>query len=203
MHQEFIYFLDLAGTLAFAISGIQTAADKKMDVFGAMMIGFITALGGGTVRDMLLGNQPVFWFHDLNYLAVVGIAVGIVYAFAGPVRRLKQTLFLFDTIGIGVFTVIGVTKGLDAGISAPYAVIMGMVSSVVGGATRDVLCNEIPLILRKEVYATACLFGGAVYVILHGYGLDEVLVSFVTMGVVIAIRLLSIKHHISLPRMRS
>ncbi|BDC99703.1 trimeric intracellular cation channel family protein [Persicobacter psychrovividus] len=202
MRDELIYVLDLIGTLAFAISGIQTAADKRMDVFGAMMIGFITALGGGTVRDMLLGQQPVSWFHDLNYLLVVILAVGIVFAFAKHVRRLKQTLFLFDTIGIGVFTLIGVEKSLSLGISAPYAVIMGMVTSVVGGATRDVLCNDIPLILQKEVYATACLLGGGTYVFLNMMGVGLVVNSFVTMSTVIVIRLLSIKYHISLPRMR-
>ncbi|BDD09038.1 membrane protein [Fulvitalea axinellae] len=195
-----LYFLDLAGTFVFAVSGIRAAADKRMDLFGALFLGFITALGGGTLRDMLLGIRPVSWLHDLNYLWTIFAALLFTYTFDHTTERLKKTLFLFDTIGLGVFTVIGVEKALALNIAEPYAVAMGMVSSVVGGITRDTFCGEIPLIFRKEIYATACLLGGTTLILLNDSLNITGMPSYgIVILFVIAIRVVAIKFKLRLP----
>ncbi|MCL4158365.1 UNVERIFIED_CONTAM: hypothetical protein GTU68_017856, partial [Idotea baltica] len=160
---DLIYFFDLAGTLVFAISGVLTAANKKFDIFGAFVIAFVTAVGGGTLRDMMIGSHPVGWMTDSNYLVLIGIAVPISYLFRSFIQRLRRTMFLFDTIGIGLFTILGLQKTLELGLSPVVALLMGTVSAVFGGVVRDTLCNEVPLIFRKEIYATACLAGGLLY----------------------------------------
>ncbi|MCG8475191.1 MAG: trimeric intracellular cation channel family protein [Cytophagales bacterium] len=198
-----LYWLDLIGTFVFAISGTRAAADHKMDLFGASFLGFITAVGGGTVRDILLGIDPVGWFHDLNYLLVICLAVPFTFVFSKLTERLKKTLFLFDTLGIGAFTVLGVEKALSVGVIAPYAVIMGVVSAVVGGIIRDTFCNEIPLIFRREIYATACLLGGIALILLQDYaGLYGWSNYLITISLIIFARMVSVRYHLQLPTLR-
>ncbi|BDD04044.1 trimeric intracellular cation channel family protein [Aureibacter tunicatorum] len=195
-----LYVLDLIGTFVFAISGTRAAADKNMDLFGAAFIGFTTALGGGTIRDILLGTQPVNWFYDETYLWVILSAVIFTYLFNSLTHKLKATLFLFDTIGLGVFTIIGIEKSINLGITPPYALIMGMVSAVVGGIIRDTFCNEIPLIFRKEIYATACLIGGSVLLILtQFYQINNIASYILAILIVLAIRIAAIKWELKLP----
>jgi uncharacterized membrane protein YeiH len=162
-----LYHIDLIGTMVFAISGALTAMEKKLDIFGVAAVAFITALGGGTLRDVLMGSTPVGWMNDLTYLAMIGGGLLISLLFRQFVQKLRHTFFLFDTIGIGVFTVLGLQKALSLGLHPIIAVMMGMVSAVFGGVSRDIICNEIPLIFRKEIYALACLFGGVVFIILR------------------------------------
>ncbi|MEM9821242.1 MAG: trimeric intracellular cation channel family protein, partial [Bacteroidota bacterium] len=145
-----IYIIDLLGTLVFAISGALAAANKRMDVFGASVIAFVTAVGGGTIRDVLIGSQPVGWMKDLNYLLMIGIGIGFAFLFKKGIQQLRRTFFLFDTVGIGLFTILGLQKTLGLGLSPVIAVMMGTVSAVFGGVLRDTLSNEIPLIFRKE-----------------------------------------------------
>lgn len=152
-----IYIFDLTGTFVFAISGVLIALSKKFDVVGSIIIGIVTAVGGGTIRDLLIGETPVSWLQDLNYLYVILAAVLISYLFKRQISSLSKGMFLFDTMGIGLFTIMGLQKTLDVGLSIPIAVMMGIVSAVFGGVIRDVLTNEIPLIFRKEIYATAWL----------------------------------------------
>ncbi len=199
---SFIYYFDLIGTFVFAISGVLTASSKKFDVFGASVIAFVTAIGGGTIRDMLIGSHPVGWINDLNYLYVIIGAILVSIIFKRHIIKLRKTLFLFDTIGIGVFTIIGVQKSIDLNISPVIAIMMGTISAVFGGVIRDILTNETPLIFRKEIYATPCLAGGALYLLLLQLNLNPGLISLITALLIIGIRLIAVKKSWSLPRIQ-
>lgn len=194
-----LYGLDLLGTLVFTLSGTLSAANKKLDLFGAYFTGFITAIGGGTLRDVILGNFPVGWISDINYIIVISIGVVLTFLFKKYIMQLKKTLFLFDTIGIGVFTIIGIEKSLSLGIHPFLSIIMGLFSAVMGGVIRDTLCNDIPLIFRKEIYATACLFGGILFVFLDFTGINSSLNQFITISCIILIRIICIRFKLSLP----
>ncbi len=196
---EIIYFLDLFGTFTFAVSGALSAAGKKFDLFGALSVGFVTAVGGGTVRDLTLGATPVFWLHDVNYLLVIAAGVFVVFLFARHVLMYRRVLLVFDAMGIGVFTLIGINKALGADVLPVFAVLMGVITAVMGGVLRDVLVNEVPLIFQKEIYATACLLGGAVYFLLAASGVAQAIVYFTTAAAVTGLRLLSIKYRLGLP----
>ncbi len=199
MEFDLLYILDLLGTFSFALSGALHAAKKRLDLFGVFITAFLTALGGGTTRDILLGNTPVSWIRDLNYIALVLFAV-ILCAFAHRILiRLSQTFFLFDSIGIGVFTIVGIRIALSLSIHVVIAVCMGMVTAVFGGILRDVFLNSIPLILRKEIYATACLIGGTIYVILESLALNSDLTLVITIVIIIMIRVISVKYKLSIP----
>jgi uncharacterized membrane protein YeiH len=194
-----LFSLDLIGTLVFAISGSMAAASKKLDLFGAAFIAFVTAVGGGTVRDLLIGSTPVGWMRDSNYILIILIGVGITFLFKKYVRKLRRTLFLFDTIGISVFTVLGLQKALLVEVGPIMAVMMGMFSAVLGGVIRDILINEIPLIFRKEIYAMACIAGGTLFVLLEPSGLNFEMRTIYTVLTIITIRILAIRYKIGLP----
>lgn len=191
--------LDLIGTLVFAISGAMAASSKKLDLFGAAFIAFVTAVGGGTVRDLLIGATPVGWMRDTNYIFIILAGVGLTFLFKKYVRKLRRTLFLFDTIGISVFTILGLQKALLVDIGPIIAVMMGMFSAVLGGVIRDILINEIPLIFRKEIYAMACIAGGAAFIIMEQLGLSFEQNSTVSILLIIGIRILAIRFKIGLP----
>lgn len=199
---DLIYILNLIGTFVFAISGSLTASSKKMDAFGSAVIAFITALGGGTLRDILIGNQPVGWMLDPHYLYTVLVALVFSYLFKKWIEKLRKTMFLFDTIGIGLFTVLGVQKTLAFGLSPSIAVMMGTVSAVFGGVLRDVLSNRVPLIFRKEIYATACIVGGGLYYGLTYTPLQDVWSIWISVVVVMAIRIVAVKRGWGLPGIR-
>lgn len=199
---EILYILDVVGTFVFAISGVRLAAKKDMDLFGVAVIGFVTAVGGGTTRDVLLGSYPVGWVKDIVYPAVILLAVPFTYLFRKTLVNLKRTLFIFDTIGIGIFTILGLQKALNLGVHPALAIVMGMVSAVVGGVIRDILCNEIPLIFRKEIYATACLAGALIFFLLLEFGVPKEYNYIITISVVVVIRLLAIKQGWQMPKMK-
>ena len=194
-----IYALDLIGTFVFAISGTLTAASKKFDLFGAFVIAFVTAVGGGTLRDMLIGSHPVGWMKDLNYLYLIALAVPLSFFFRKHIVKLRRTMFLFDTIGIGLFTILGLQKTLGLGLSPIVAVMMGTVSAVFGGVVRDTLSNEVPLIFRKEIYAIACVLGGVTYLLLEHFIPHRNLNITLTVGLIIVIRILAVKRNWTLP----
>jgi len=194
-----IIWLDFIGTMVFAMSGVLTAAEKRLDLFGASVIGVVTAVGGGTTRDLLLGITPVTWLSTPVYLYVILVGVVIAIVFRRLLATLRRTLFLFDTIGIGVFTVIGLEKALNLGVHPAVAVMMGMTTAVVGGVIRDTLTNEVPLIFKREIYATACITGALVYLLLRWLGVDSALVQLFTVVVIISVRLLSIHYNWSMP----
>ncbi len=199
---NFFYLLDLIGTFVFAISGTIAAGQKRLDLFGAAFIGFVTAIGGGTLRDMMIGIHPVSWTTSMDYIYVILLAVAITFLIKEQVFRFRKTLFLFDTIGIGVFTIIGVEKALSNGINTPVAIIMGILTAVAGGVIRDTLNNEVPLIFKKEIYATACLVGAIAYLGLQRTGIPIETNQIVTILIIIAIRVISIKYKFSLPRVQ-
>ena len=202
LEMDIIYLLDLIGTFVFAISGIRLAARTDMDVFGAAVVGFVTAIGGGTVRDLLLNSHPITWMADMTYPMVILAAVPFTFLMGKKLKNFSKTLFIFDTIGIAMFTIIGMEKALSFGLNPFLAGMMGMISAVVGGITRDVLCREIPLIFRKEIYATACLLGAVVFYLGLELNLPENLNYFITTAVIITIRTVSIRYNLSLPKMK-
>ena len=191
--------IDILGTVAFAISGVLVAMEKRLDMFGVLIIAFVTAIGGGTLRDLLIGNTPVGWMQDLTYVVTIFISVVFAIIFVNKLKYLRKSLFLFDTIGIGLYTMVGVEKGLEAELLPIMCIFLGTMTACFGGVTRDILCNEIPVIFRKEIYATACLFGGLVFVIMHDLGVNQDIIYITTSLIVISIRLLVVKYHISLP----
>lgn len=193
------YALDIIGTFAFAISGVLIAMKKEMDLFGIFIIAFVTAVGGGTLRDVLIGKTPVGWMNDLNYGYTIAAAVFISIIFRNKLNNLRTSLFLFDTIGLGVFTIIGVEIGISAKLHPIICIALGTMSASFGGVIRDILCNEIPVIFRKEVYATACILGGITFFVLQYFNLKEDLIYIFTIAMVISIRLIAVKFHIKLP----
>jgi len=199
---DIIYLLDLIGTFVFAISGIRLAARTDMDVFGASVVGFVTAIGGGTVRDLLLNSHPITWMADMTYPMVILVAVPFTFLMGKKLNNFSKTLFIFDTIGIAMFTIIGMEKALSFGLNPFMAGTMGMISAVVGGVIRDVLCREVPLVFRKEIYATACLLGAVVFYLGLQINLPDNLNYLLTTAVIITIRTVSVKKGLSLPKMK-
>lgn len=195
---DFITFIDYTGTLVFAISGILAGVDRKFDLFGVFILGFVTAVGGGTLRDLLIGNTPVSWMQNEIYIYIIIAALPICYVWKDVILKMKKGIFLFDTIGIGLFTILGLQKTLTIGLSPLVAVMMGVVSAVFGGVIRDVLSNHTPLIFRKEIYAFACL-AGAVLFLLSNIFFTVGFSMCISILAVIIIRILAIKRHWSLP----
>ena len=165
---DFVNWCDYLGTLAFAISGIRLAAGKGLDWFGAYVVGFVTAVGGGTIRDILLDIKP-FWLIQPSYLIITGLGLLFTIVFRRQVVRLNHSLFFFDAIGLGLFVVVGVAKSYAAEFPWWVAVIMGTITGSFGGLLRDVLINETPLIFRTDFYASACVLGSVIYVLMGHY----------------------------------
>jgi len=195
----FFQILDILGTIAFAISGVLVAMDKRLDLFGVLIIAFVTAIGGGTLRDLLIGNTPVIWMRDATYVITVVITVVFAILFSSRLKYLRRSLFLFDTIGIGLFTMIGIEKGLEANLLPIMCIALGTMTASFGGVIRDILCNEIPVVFRKEIYATACILGGLSYFLWDAFDLPERYCYVIAILTVISIRLLAVRYAISLP----
>ena len=195
---DFITFCDYAGTFAFAISGIRLASAKKFDWFGAYVVGAVPAVGGGTIRDVLLDATP-FWMTQASYLVVTGLALVFVAIFRKYVIRLNNTIFIFDAIGLGLFTVVGIAKSLEYGFPIWVAIIMGTITGAFGGMLRDTLINEVPLIFRKDIYASACVMGGLIYYACQQLGLTPAMTQFIAAASVFITRAVAVRYHISLP----
>ncbi|WP_330442922.1 trimeric intracellular cation channel family protein [Flavobacterium sp. C4GT6] len=195
----FFYLLDILGTMAFAISGVLTALNKKMDPFGVFVIAFVTAVGGGTLRDVLIGRTPVGWMQDLNYMYVITAGFILAIIFRKKLDKLRTSLFFFDTIGLGVFTLIGLEKGLDVNLHPVICIALGTMTACFGGVTRDILCNQIPVVFRREIYATICILGGGVFFLLKVLDVSNGLLYILTSGVIIIVRLMAVMFKWSLP----
>jgi len=191
---DWIYILNLIGVYVFAISGTLTALYNKFDVVGAIIIGFITALGGGTLRDVLIGETPVGWMQDTVSIWVIVAAVITSYTFRQSIQKLRRSMFIFDTVGLGLFTILGLQKTLELGLSPIIAVLMGVVSAVFGGVIRDVLSNVVPLIFRSEIYASACVAGALVFLAIGYFDVPLNIKMAVSMAVVFLIRYFAVKH---------
>ncbi len=195
-----LYTLDLIGTAAFAASGAWAGIRHKMDLLGVLVLGLVTATGGGTLRDILLGDFPPFCLKDETYL-YLSIAVSLaVFFFHNRLTWLQNPLLVFDAIGLGTFVVIGTGKALAFHTGFLGAVMMGMMTATAGGVVRDVLSNQVPLILRREVYASACLAGGALLYLLRHLPLPPGLSALLAALTVIVVRLLAIRNNWELPR---
>lgn len=191
--------LDILGLIAFAISGALAGIEKKLDFFGVFVIAMVTSIGGGTLRDLLLGNTPVFWLLNLQTIYIVTAATVLSIIFRQYLGFLRTSLFLFDTIGLGIFTIIGIEKGLLINLSPVVCILLGTVTACFGGVARDILCNEIPVIFRKEIYATACLMGGIMFFILKYLNLNDDFIYIATAGTIILIRILAVRFNWSFP----
>ncbi len=197
-----LQIIDFVGTFAFAISGIRLASAKQFDWFGAYVVGAATAIGGGTLRDVML-DVPVFWMHDGFYLSCTGLALVWVILFRRYLIHMHNTFFIFDAIGLALFTIVGIQKTLDCGLPIWVAVVMGTMTGAAGGVIRDVLINEEPLIFRKEIYAMACVVGGIVFGICNWFGLASEITLPACGTAVFLTRVLAVKHHICLPTLKS
>lgn len=195
---SFVQILDFIGTFAFAISGIRLASAKRFDWFGAYIVGLATAIGGGTIRDVLLDVTPV-WMTDSIYLVCTAIAMVFVIIFGKSLIHLNNTFFLFDSIGLALFTVVGFDKTMALGYPFWVAIIMGSITGAAGGVIRDVFINEIPLIFRKEIYAMACVVGGVVYWVCLKSGMEPYGSQIIGGCSVFLVRILAVKYHLTLP----
>lgn len=192
--------LDILGLIAFAISGALAGIEKKLDFFGVFVIAMVTSIGGGTLRDLLIGNTPVFWLLNLQTFYIVTAATILSIIFRQYLSFLRTSLFLFDTIGIGIFTIIGIEKGLSINFSPIVCILLGTVTACFGGVARDILCNEIPVIFRKEIYATACLMGGFMFFGLKLLYVNDDVIYVGTAGTIILIRILAVRYNWSFPK---
>ena len=190
--------IEFIGTFAFALSGIRLAASKHYDWLGGFVCGVAVAIGGGTIRDVMLGVRP-FWMLSPIYLICTLFAQLVVIACHRYLKRLDNTWFLFDTLGLALFNIAGIQKSLECGFSFWVAIIMGSITGAAGGVIRDVFINEIPLIFRKEIYAMACVVGGIAYWLCDAAGMESYVCQLVGGSAVFVTRILAVKYHICLP----
>lgn len=200
MDNTFLLIIEIIGTFAFAISGIRLAAYKNFDLFGAYVVGLVTAIGGGTLRDLLLGI-PVFWMQSASYLGVTGISLAIVIVFRKLLVSMNKTLFIFDTVGLALFVVIGLQKSIATGYPMWVAMVMGVITGSFGGIVRDILINEEPLFFRKDIYATACLAGGGVYWVCSACNATDVAAQSACAFTIIVLRMCALHYNWALPQL--
>ena len=198
MEYKLTLILEVIGTIACAISGIRLAATKNFDWFGAYIVGLVTAIGGGTLRDILL-DIPVFWMHNWWYLGVTGLSLLAVLVFRNLLVSKDRMLFIFDSIGLAMFCVIGIDKTLAIGLEMWVAIIMGVITGAFGGVLRDILINEVPLVFRKDIYATACLAGGLVYWLMYASTTAAYVAPLSCAATIILLRYLTLRYNLSLP----
>lgn len=195
---EVVDIIEVLGTIAFAISGIRLASAKRFDWFGAIVIGFVTATGGGTLRDLLL-DVPVFWMQASRYIWCTLFAFIIVLGFRKYLVHLNNTIFWFDCIGLGLFVVVGYEKALVLGYPIWVCVSMATITGIVGGIIRDILINEVPIVFTQELYAVACILGGILFSILYYFDIQLLVIEVSTAVFVVVIRFFATRYHIKLP----
>lgn len=197
--EQAINIITVAGVFAFAISGALTAMEKKLDVFGVFIIAFATAVGGGSLRDVIIADRNVFWLVEpiYTYVAIGGTAFAIV--FRTKLGHLRKTLSLFDTIGLALYTIIGVQIGITNELSGVSCIALGTITGAFGGVIRDILVNDVPLIFRKEIYATISILGGSFYFFMLYFGYSGIWIELVAIAMIIFLRSLVVKFNIVLP----
>jgi uncharacterized membrane protein YeiH len=194
--------LDLAGTAVFAVTGALAAGRKRLDIFGVVVLGCVTALGGGTLRDVVLGSQPVFWIANTHYLAVAAIAALATFLLAQHFKIPENILMYADAVGLAVFTVVGFRRGFQETQVYSIAIVMGVTTGVVGGIIRDLLSGEIPMILRREIYASASLCGAVLLALLTYFDLPSPISLSAAFLSSLATRLAALHWKVSLPLFR-
>lgn len=199
MKEDLLKLIDILGTITFSISGVFAAMQKRLDIFGILIISFITSIGGGTLRDILLGDLPVIWMRDIETPVIILVSAVAAILFRHIIRNFQQTLFIFDSLGLGFFTVLGIQKGIKFGLNPGICIVLGTITGCFGGVIRDILLNNIPLIFRREIYATACILGGLIYFILFSTSFPKEWLDVTVMLVVFTIRFLAVKYNLVLP----
>lgn len=199
---KIIYILDMIGVIACVIAGTLLAQHKGLDISGCILVSMVNAIGGGTLRDITLDRYPMFWMTDLNYVILITLVSLLVQMFFHLHHKIDKTLKFFDAIGLATFSVIGFKVALSQGLVPLIAILMGVCTAIVGGMIRDIICNEIPLVLQKEIYITASIFGSCVYLILEYFGLSSTINDFIMLGVIFSTRLLAIYFDWHLPSIR-
>ncbi|WP_316771759.1 trimeric intracellular cation channel family protein [Pedobacter frigiditerrae] len=194
------YAIEILGTISFAISGTFAAMQKRLDPFGVLIIAFVTSIGGGTVRDLLLGDTPVAWMRDVNYCLLILVTSLLTIFFKSQIKKFKITLFLFDSLGLGLFTLVGVQKGIVFGLDPGICVALGTITGCFGGVIRDTLLNTIPLIFRKEIYATACILGGILYFALLYFNLKADVAKIIVIAFIFTLRIIVVRYKLALPK---
>lgn len=192
--------IETLGTISFAVSGTFSAMQRRLDPFGVLIIAFVTSIGGGTVRDMLIGDTPVAWMRDVNYCLLILLTSLVTIFFKTHVKKFKVTLFLFDSMGLGLFTMLGIQKGIMFGLSPGICVALGTITGCFGGVIRDTLLNTIPLIFRKEIYATACILGGILYFSLQYFNLKQDVATIIVIAFIFVLRVIVVKYKLALPK---
>lgn len=199
MKHQFLQLIDIFGTATFAIAGSFAAMQRKLDVFGILIIAFITSIGGGTLRDIMIGDLPVNWMRDINYCVIILAAATIAIIFNKTIKNFQTTLLIFDSLGLGFFTILGVQKGINFGFHPGICVALGTVTGCFGGIIRDISLNNIPLIFQKEIYATACIAGGLVYVLLLRTNIHTDWLDVICISIIFLIRIIAVGFKLTLP----
>lgn len=199
MEYDFLKIINVLGTISFAISGANMAINKRLDAFGVLVISFVTSIGGGTLRDILIGNVPVGWLTSEFMLLLIFSTAISTMLFSKYISKLPTTLFIFDAMGIGLFTIAGVEIAEVKGFNIPICITLGTITACFGGVIRDVLLNHVPLIFRKELYAVACIIGAGFYFLIKEMGLHSRFTTFICIAIIVAIRILAVKYKINLP----
>jgi uncharacterized membrane protein YeiH len=192
--------IEVIGTIAFAISGTFNAMQRKLDPFGVLIIAFVTAIGGGTVRDLLIGDTPVAWMRDMQTCLIILFTAVATMFFKTHVQKMKITLFLFDSLGLGLFTMVGILKGIAFGLNPGICIALGTITGCFGGIIRDTLLNTIPLVFRREIYATACIAGGLLYFLLIQINVESVVAKLSVVAFIFVLRIIAVKFKLSLPK---
>jgi uncharacterized membrane protein YeiH len=199
MRHELFQLIDILGVAAFSIAGVFAAMEKKLDVFGIFIIAFVTSMGGGTIRDLLIGDLPVNWMRSSNYGLIIFITSVVTIFFNRVISNFQRTLFVFDSLGLGLFTVAGIEKGLDFHLSPIICIVLGTLTGCFGGVIRDISLNNIPVIFQKEIYAVACIIGGIVYFLLRKANIDNYTLASTCIVVVFLVRFFAVRFKLSLP----
>ncbi|WP_199508520.1 MULTISPECIES: trimeric intracellular cation channel family protein [unclassified Psychrobacter] len=197
-----LYFLDMIGIIACAVAGTLLAQHKGFDISGCILISMVNAIGGGTLRDMALDRHPLFWMIDLNYVIVITITSVLTQMFFHLYHKIDNALNFFDAIGLAAFSVIGFKVALAQDVSPVIAVMMGVWTAIIGGLLRDIICNEIPLVLQQEIYITASVAGSVTYLLLAHFGVDAGVNEFIMLGVIFSVRMLALRFDWHLPSIR-
>ncbi len=200
MPTDFLFIIDILGTFAFAVSGAFLAMQKRLDPFGVLVLSFVTAIGGGTLRDMMIGNLPVSWLRNETATIVIFSSALATMLFGSFLKRFTTTLFLFDALGLGLFTIIGIELGMEKNFNIGACIAIGTITACFGGVIRDVLLNNVPLLFRKEIYAMACITGGLVYFLFRNVALDANVSKVICILLIFLIRLIAVKYKLSLPQ---
>lgn len=199
-YTQFLRFIDIFGTASFAIAGAFSAMERRLDPFGVLIISFVSAIGGGTLRDLLVGNTPVSWLQNETAILVIFCSSLATMLFGHYLKQLQTALFLFDALGLGLFTIIGLEIALKRGLPAASCIALSTVTGCFGGVLRDVLLNKVPLLFRREIYALASIGGATAYFFLSRTRLDEDLSKIACIGLIFLIRWIAVRYHLGLPR---